>query len=219
MLRTIKHSFIKRILLLGCVFSLLMGCNQFTEKRDFFYEQRYPHFSESESKLPLFGLDSLYLDSLNTIIEGEKYWYLNTAPEGLFNISGYIRFRKGKIYIIPNEKDDKYNSQEQVLFDFSGNVGESWIIEYERSKNKQSIQFFIKMKFYNKLIDDSVVVFKAVHEDKLINSAKEFLVQVSLKKGLVSFIYLSNGIIYTIDYLPRPHVKVEKTTMPVYPTL
>ena len=192
---------------------IFVQCSQYKTKRGFFKELKgYAVFVSSENdKLPLLGLDSLIVDSLSTSIKGKKYWYLSTPSNALFNINGYIRNSEKVVYIKPGDKSKGKDNKEQVLFDFSDDTTRSWVVQYERHKVAQNLVIIKEVLFYNKLIEDSTVIFRIFKEVKNTSFSTEFLIQVSLGKGLVSLKYLDRAKrkLYTIDYLPSAKVKYD----------
>jgi hypothetical protein len=198
---------------------LFVQCSQERTRRDFFTELKgYPEFVSSKVRLPLFGFDSLIIDSLSTLIEGKKYWYMNTNSSALFNINGYIRSSGKIVYIRPGDKAESKSNKEQVLFDFSGNTTKSLVVQYSRKKVARNLVIIENARFYNKFIEDSTVIFRIYQEVKNTSFSKEFLMQASLKKGLVSFKYLDRvkKIRYTIDYLPIARVIYDSVEIRLY---
>jgi hypothetical protein len=209
----------RRIIFAVSVTLLFVQCSQEGTRRDFFNELKgYPDFASSKGQLPLFGFDNLVIDSLSTSIEGKKYWYLNTTSNALFNINGYIRSSDKVVYIRPGDKAESKSNKEQVLFDFSGDTTKSWAVQYSRNKVAQNLVIIENARFYNKLIEDSTVIFRVYQEVGNTSFSKEFLIQVSLMKGLVSFKYLDQvkKISYTIDYLPSARVIYDSVATPLY---
>lgn len=210
----------KKFLFVVGVSLLFVKCSQERTRRDFFNEMNVlPDFASSKGRLPLFGFDSLVIDSLSTSIEGQKYWYLNTASNALFNINGYLRYSSKIIYIRPGDKFGEKARNEQVLFDFSGDTTKSWVVQYERYNVQQSIRVAMNKKFYNQLVKDSVFVFKVLHEELNTSFYKELFIQASLRKGLISVLYIDRGKkkLYTIDFLPSARVVYDSLTVPLYP--
>lgn len=198
---------------------LFIQCSQERTKRDFFTELKgYPEFVTSKGRLPLFGFDSLIIDSLSTLIEGKKYWYLNTNSSALFNINGYIRSSGKIVYIRPGDKTESKSNKEQVLFDFSGDTTKSSVVQFSRNKVSRNLVVIENTRYYNKFIEDSTVIFRVYQEVKNTSFSKEFLIQASLKKGLVSFKYLDrvNKLSYTIDYLPTARVIYDSVETRLY---
>jgi hypothetical protein len=209
----------RRIFFAVSVTLLFVQCSQEGTRRDFFNELKgYPDFASSKGQLPLFDFDNLVIDSLSTSIEGKKYWYLNTTSNALFNINGYIRGSDKVVYIRPGDKAESKSNKEQVLFDFSGNTTKSWAVQYLRNKVAQNLVIIENARFYNKLIKDSTVIFRVYQEVGNTSFSKEFLIQASLMKGLVSFKYLDlvKKISYTIDFLPSAKVIYDSVATPLY---
>lgn len=198
---------------------LLVGCSQKGEERYFFNKTKgYPDFNTSKEQLPLFGFDSLVIDSLSTLIDGKNYWYLNTTSNALLNINGYIRSGERVIYIKSGNKDESKTNKEQVLFDFSCDTTKSWIVKYQRDGVTRNLAIRASGCFYNQLIKDSAVVFKVYNEAESTSFSEDFLIQVSLQEGIVSFKYLvrPQKRIYTIDYLPTASVKYDTVRTTLY---
>ena len=208
------------IILIG-IFLLLIHCKEKGIRRDFFSKTNsYPKFKFLKEKLPIFGFDSIAIDSLSTIIENKDYWYMSSAANGLLNINGYIRRNDKIIYIKTGDRTKGRESQEQILFDFSADSSKRWSIRYKRDEVSYILTFIMEQHFFNKLIQDTGFIFRAYCDVENTSLTKEFLIQSSLKQGLVSFRYLSigNKRIYTIDYLPVPNVSFENVSTPIYPT-
>ncbi len=201
------------------VILLFLGCNQKREQRLFFNQLKgYTDFKQSNEQLPVFGLDSLIIDSLSALIDGKDYWYLNTTSNALFNINGYIRSSEKVIYIRPGEKGESKANKEQVLFDFICDTLKNWNVRYQRDGVIQNLRISLNGCFYNKLIKDSAVIFKVYKEEKNTSFSEDFLMQVSLQKGIVSFIYFvrSQNYFYTIDYLPTAKVTFDTVSSTPY---
>lgn len=210
----------KSIFLTVSIVFLFTMCNQKGIHRDFFKEtSNYSNFKSQKDSLPLFGLDSLSIDSLSTSISKRNYWYMSSAQDGLININGYLRCSNKIIYIKVGDRKTGKNAQEQILFDFTPDSTKNYSVKYERNKGMYNLTLTKQSIFYNQLIKDSVVVFKAYSEIQDISFTKEFLLQASLKKGIVSIRYLimSSKRIYTIDFLPAPKISYENLLTPVYP--
>jgi hypothetical protein len=209
----------RKIIFAIIVILLFVGCNQKREHRRFFtYSKGFPDFKYSNGKLPVFGFDSLIIDSLSTLINGKDYWYLNTASNALLNINGYIRSNEKVVYIIPGEKDENKANKEQVLLDFSCDTVKSWNVKYQRNGIIQYLRISVNGCFYNQLIKDSAVIFKVYKEKESTSFSEDFLMQVSLQKGIVSFIYFvrPQKKIYTIDYLPTARVRFDTVSSTLY---
>lgn len=210
----------RKILLLLITAFLFLQCRQERIRRNFFSELKgYPDFTSSKGNLPLFGFDSLTIDSLSTSIEGTKYWYMNTAKNSLFNINGFLRSSNKIVYIKTGDKDEAKSNKEQMFFNFSGDSTKSWVLHYDRDNVKQTIELTKKKQFFNQLTKDSVFIFTAIREQQNTSFSKEFLVQASLKKGFVSFRYIDRPErrLYTIDYLPSASVMYDSISVPLYP--
>jgi hypothetical protein len=209
-----------RKIIFAIIFILLfVGCNQKREQRRFFtHSKGYPDFKHSNGQLPVFGFDSLIIDSLSTLIDGKDYWYLNTTSNALLNINGYIRSIEKVVYIIPGEKDENKANKEQVLFDFTCDTIKSWNVKYQRDGIMQNLRISVNGCFYNQLIKDSAVIFKVYKEKESTSFSEDYLMQVSLQKGIVSFKYFvrPQKKIYTIDYLPTARVKYDTVISTLY---
>lgn len=207
------------IILIG-ISLLFVQCKEKGIPRDFFTKTNsYPKFEVLKEKLPIFGFDSIMIDSLSTSIENKDYWYMNSAANGLLNINGYIRRNDKKIYIKAGDRTKGKESQEQILFDFSTDSTKRWSLKYKREEVSYNLILTKEQQFFNKLIQDTGFIFRVYCDIENTSFAKEFLMQSSLKTGLISFIYLdrSNKRTYTIDYLPVPNVSFENVSTPIYP--
>ena len=209
----------RKILLIVSISLLFVKCTYKGRKRNFFIETNgYPNFKNTKGNLPLFGLDSLIIDSLSTSIDKKDYWYMNTSANGLINLNGYLRLNNKIIYIKVGDRESSKNVQEQVFLDFSNDTSKSYSIKYERNNGVYNLRLIKTYKFYNQLIKDSVIVFQVYSEIKDASFSKKFLLQVSLKKGFVSVRHLvaSKRRVYTIDYLPSAKIAYDSVTTPLY---
>jgi hypothetical protein len=190
--------------------------NKKEEGRDFFKMSN--NIKTSKINLSFVGLDSLVLYSLSTFIDNKNYWYLSSATNGLLNICGYLRREGDIIFIKATDNRTVKNVPEQVFLDFAADAKKSIRVKFNRNYVQYYLTIIKQIKVYNKLINDSAVIFRIYFEEKNSSLTKEFLMQASLKKGFISFRYLSetNKKIYTIDFLPIPNVTYHDITDTIY---
>jgi hypothetical protein len=104
------------------------------------------------------------------------------------------------------------------LFDFSKDTLKRWTVNYSRNHTNYSLTFGWDQQFYNQKIADTAVIFRAYQEVQGLSLTIEFLIQSSLKKGLVSFrvVNREEKRIYQIDLLPYPNMEYKKITTPIF---
>lgn len=196
----------------------LIQCNEKGFPRQFFKEiNGYPDFKK-EKGLPVFGLDSLIIDSLSTTIGKKNYWYMNTSLNALMNLNGYLRCHNKIVYIKVGDRGKAKTAKEQIFLDFNYDTSKSYRINYERDFGFYTLVLNAENRFYDNKIKDTTIFFRFYREVKDVSFTKEFLLKVSLRKGFVSFIYLNKASkkLYFIDFLPQKKVRFENIQGEVY---
>lgn len=195
----------KKIIILIGIMVFGVSCQNNYDRPTFFVNMaKLSEFDNVDDKSELKGFDRIQLIPINKKKQNIPCWFLSTPKNGYFNIDGILCLRNRIVYI-STSKNKSFNIHDsQILFNFN-NVDSTWTVNYNGEGFPPYLEIHKEGSHYNSEIKDSTSVFRVQKHLKNCSwIVNEFLVEISLKYGFATIVYLDKSNKNTINFLPIP---------------
>jgi hypothetical protein len=164
-------------------------------------------FKNVSDKALLCGIDSTVITTQHKLGTDSIEYFLSTPEDALFNVNGKIFLKDSIIYF--NDKADEFPGDKdsvQILFNFKQK--DKYSLAYSRNGISRFITINRQDSRYYEQIEDSVFRFRILKPDNIVSDEEEiFILEVSLKWGVVGLIYWKEGYTFAVDIINQKIIR------------